>query len=617
METALEILLSDIDQLIANGKNPREIEAYALDEFGYTPQRLERALTMMEKSGGKITPSSTASNLIRGLTLGASDAIEAGARALVGPESYEQERAAIRLGEQEYAEDYGGRKLAQEVLGSVPTSIAASMLVPGAGSAVAGSRLANLAKVAPVAAGEGAVAGYFGGDADPISVEALQDTAIGGGAGLLFAGAGEMIGGLKDAASPALMNSAQERIVGQVLNRQATNPAQAAEALARGGEQFVPGSVPTTAQVARDPGLAAAETTVRGMDTSNRLGQRILDQQTARADELQRLAGSEDDLARLVDYRNAQTGGMRDTAFDEGGMITNPQDLIDSFNALANRPGIKGKKSVRTLIERFRDEVELLAKDPDNPEVLLPIDPRDMYAVRQEMSDMLYGKLGNDDKAVARLSRQQIGELQSIIDDEIEAVAPGFQDYLATYTARSKPVNRMETTQDLQRRAQGTAVNLQTGDLVLTAPKFRNALNARKKEIARLPLSNKKRINAITRDLDRSSAATAPGVKVPGSDSFKNLSMASAIGRIFGDGQADASIPKGLMSPFRALFALTGSDEKMTELLVQAMMDPELSARLMSRATEQNANTFVTAVKRRLPTVIYGTAAAQVGLNVD
>ncbi|MFZ9079293.1 MAG: hypothetical protein ACO23H_12225, partial [Alphaproteobacteria bacterium] len=455
------------------------------------------------------------------------------------------------------------------------------------------------------------------GDADPISVDALQDAAEGGAAGLLFAGAGEFIGGLKDATTPALMNSAQERIVGQVLNQQATDPDQAAQALARGGEQLVPGSVPTTAQVARDPGLAAAETTVRGMDTSNRLGQRILDQQTARADELQKLAGSEDDLARLVDYRNAQTAGMRNTAFDEGGMITNPQDLIDSFNALANRPGIKGKKSVRTLIERFRDEVELLAKDPDNPEVLLPIDPRDMYAVRQEMSDMLYGKLGNDDKAVARLSRQQIGELQSIIDDEIEAVAPGFQQYLATYTAKSKPVNRMETVQDIQRRAQGTGVNLQTGDLVLTAPKFRNALNARKKEIARLPLSNKKRINAIMRDLDRSSAATAPGVKVPGSDSFKNLSMASAIGRIFGDGQADASIPKGLMSPFRALFALTGSDEKMTELLVQAMMDPELSARLMSRATEQNANTFVTAVKRRLPTVIYGTAAAQVGLNVD
>ncbi|MFZ9080893.1 MAG: hypothetical protein ACO23H_20365, partial [Alphaproteobacteria bacterium] len=179
MASQLEILIENINLLEQSGGNPQDVRDMVSD-FGYTPQRFERALEMLEKSGGKVTPSSTASNLIRGLTLGASDAVEAGARALVGPESYEQERAAIRLGEQEYAEDYPGKKIAQELIGSVPTSIAASMLVPGSGPAVAGSRLGNFAKVAPVAAGEGAVAGYFGGDADPISVDALQDAAEGG-----------------------------------------------------------------------------------------------------------------------------------------------------------------------------------------------------------------------------------------------------------------------------------------------------------------------------------------------------------------------------------------------------------------------------------------------------
>ena len=617
METALEILLSDIDQLVKNGKSQQEIEAYASKRFGYTPARLRRAVAMLEKSGGKVVPSSGVSNFIRGLTLGASDAIEAGARSLVGPESYAQERAAIRLGEQEFAEDYGTKKMAQEFMGTIPPSLAASMFIPGSGPAVVTNRLASFARAAPVAAGEGAVAGYFGGDADPLSVEALQDASIGAASGLAFTGLGETVGAIKDAVSPALMNSAQERIVGQVLNQQATNPAQAAQNLARGGEQFVPGSVPTTAQVARDPGLAAAETTVRGMDTSNRLGQRMVDQQTARADEMQRLAGSEDDLERLVDYRNAQTDGLRETAFDEGGMINNPQDVIDSFSALANRPGIKGRKSVRTLIQRFRDEVKMLATDPDDPDIIMPIDPRDLYAVRQEMSDMLYGKLGNDEKSVAKLSRREIGELQSIIDDEIEAVAPGFKQYLATYRDKSKPVNRMETAQEIQRRGQSAGVNLQTLDLVLTGPKFRNALNARKKDIARLPLSNKKRINAIMRDLDRSTAAAAPGIKAPGSDTFKNMSMAAAIGRAFGEDQAEGSIPKALMSPFKALYGLTGSDEKMTELLVQAMMHPELSARLMSRATEANADNFVKALQRRLPTFFYGAAAANVGMMVD
>jgi hypothetical protein len=80
------------------------------------------------------------------------------------------------------------------------------------------------------------------------------------------------------------------------------------------------------------------------------------------------------------------------------------------------------------------------------------------------------------------------------------------------------------------------------------------------------------------------------------------MSMTSAIGRIFGEGQADSPVPKALVNVFKPLYAITGSDDKMTELLVQAMMDPELFARLMIRATEQNADNFMNALRGKLPT---------------
>lgn len=614
MATQLEILIENVNLMRQAGSSEQDI-AGVISDFGYTPQRYESALRRLEQSGGKITPATSLSNTARGFTLGASDAMEAGARSLVGPETYAQERAAIRLGEEEYAADYPGRKMAQELIGSVPPSIAASMLVPGAGAAASASRLANLMRNAPIAMGEGAIAGYFSGDADPLSKDAAIDALQGGAAGLAFAGGGEVLGAAKDAVSP-VFNSAQERIVGQMLNNFATNPQQAAQNLARGGEQLVPGSVPTTAQVAQDPGLAALETSVRGMDQSNRIGQRIIDQQTVQADQMQRLAGTEDDLARLREYRNQQTGPMREEAFDQGSMITNPGDLIDSFNALANRPGIKGRRSVRTIIERFRDDIKMLATDPDDPEALLSIDPRDLYALRQEMGDLMSGRLSKDEGAAARLSKKEIIELQSIIDDEIEAVAPGFQQYLQTYAAKSRPIDRMETVQAIQQRAQG-GINLQTQEPVLSAFKLRNAITAKKKEFDRLPLSNKKRINAIMRDMNRASAATAPGVKIPGSDTFKNMSLASAIGRIFGENASQGAIPNALMSPFRSLYSIASTDDKMTELLIQAMLDPELSARLMSRATEENANNLVRAITRRLPAFVYGTAAANVGMNID
>jgi len=615
MATQLEILLENIAIAEANGASPRDIEGMVSD-FGYTKSRFENATKRLAESGGKVTPSNALSNTLRGFTLGASDAIEAGARSLVGPETYSQERAAIRLGEEEYAEDYPGRKFAQEFAGAIPTSIAASLAVPGSGAAVQTSRLANFMRAAPVAMGEGAVAGYFGGDADPLSADALGDAAIGAGVGALFPAAGSAIGAGKDAISPAFLNSAQERIVGEVLQNAATNPQAAARNLAENAEVLVPGSVPTTAQVARDPGLASFETGVRGLDQSGRIAQRIGEQQTARAVEMQRLAGTEDDLARLRDYRDMQTAPMREQAFSQGGIIDNPADIIESFTALANRPGIKGRRSVRKIIERFRDDVKMLAKDPDDPDNLLPIDPRDLYAVRQEIGDLMSGRLQTDEASVARLSKAELTELKQLIDDEIELVAPGFQDYLQTYVAKSRPVNRMETVQDLQRRAQ-VGTDLQTLEPVLSPFKMRNAINARKRDFDRLPQSNKKRVNAIMRDLNRSTAATAPGVKVPGSDTFKNLSMAAAIGRIFGDNASDSAIPSGLMSPFRTLYGITNSDEKMTELLVQAMLDPELSARLLSRATEENANNFVNALRRRMPASFYGQGAAMVGLNVD
>ena len=132
MATQLEILMQNVELLRQQGASEADIKT-AIRGFGYTMPRYERAVKRLQESGGKITPSTGPSNMLRGLTLGASDAVEAGARSLVGPETYSQERGAIRLGEEEYAEDYPGRKLAQEVIGTVPTSIAASMLVPGAG----------------------------------------------------------------------------------------------------------------------------------------------------------------------------------------------------------------------------------------------------------------------------------------------------------------------------------------------------------------------------------------------------------------------------------------------------------------------------------------------------
>jgi len=226
------------------------------------------------------------------------------------------------------------------------------------------------------------------------------------------------------------------------------------------------------------------------------------------------------------------------------------------------------------------------------------------------------GRMGGDDSAKARLARKELMLVMGLLDNTIENVSPGFKNYLKTYSQKSGPVNRMETIQEIQLKS-ASGSNLQTDLPVITQTKLANILRNKAKEIARLPESNRKRINAIMRDLNRANAATAPGVKVPGSDTVKNMSIASVIGNLFGEASTGNVVPNALMRPFKILYGIFDSDEKMTEMLVQAMLDPELSARLLSRATEQNVDNLVTAVKRKIPGIIYGDISATVGLHQD
>jgi len=619
MATPLEILTENIGIARAQGMSEEDIVGM-IRNFGYTPERYRRALKRLGESGGKIVEAGAGKFLGQGASLGYGDEIEARARSLVGPESYDQELAAIRLGMDEYREDHGGRAIAAEMAGAVLPSVLISRAGGGPAAAIPFTRIANVGRNMRIGAIEGGIAGSGASEDDLLSAGTAKSAALGAGLGsaipLSLGAAGAGI----DAAKP-IFNPAQQEIVGNLLKKTATNPQQAVANLRGNSNTLVPGSVPTTAQAARDPGLAALETPIRGMDSSNRIGNRMIEQQIARSEEMGKLAGSKDDLARLKARRDEITGPLRESAFDEGGMVTNPGVLIDAIDQLANRPGIKGRRSVREIILRFKKDIEDLAVDPDNaggysPGNLHPIDPRDLYGARQEIGDLMSGRMGGDDSAKARLARKELMLVMGLLDDTIEDVSPGFKNYLKTYSQKSGPVNRMETMQEIQLKS-ASGSNLQTDLPVITQTKLANILRNKAKEIARLPESNRKRINAIMRDLNRANAATAPGVKVPGSDTVKNMSIASVIGNLFGEASTGNVVPNALMRPFKVLYGIFDSDEKMTEMLVQAMLDPELSARLLSRATEQNVDNLVTAVKRKIPGIIYGDISATVGLHQD
>jgi hypothetical protein len=95
---------------------------------------------------------------------------------------------------------------------------------------------------------------------------------------------------------------------------------------------------------------------------------------------------------------------------------------------------------------------------------------------------------------------------------------------------------------------------------------------------------------------------------VPGSDTFKNLSTANVIGGIIGKqmfGEVPAAANK-VVAPLNWLY--NGTDDQIRELLVDAMLDPKLAAKLMTKATTTNVEPLSKELQRKALNLGYGAA---------
>ena len=259
---------------------------------------------------------------LQGAFMGGYDEAAGFARSLMSGNPYADEVSAVNQGIQNYQSDNPGKAFTGQTLGALGTTAALSA-IPGVGAPTGGAaaaantaRLATLARGMGLGAGEGAVAGALSENEDRTS-GAIQ----GGMFGALIPAGANAIGVGKDVVKP-LLNSEQEKIVGNLLRSVATDPDRAVRNLQTNADVRVPGSVPTTAQAARDPGLAAFETPVRAVDTANRIGQRAIDQQQARTEMLSQMARDTDAVEFAKGKRDAAALPMLENAFDGADVIS-------------------------------------------------------------------------------------------------------------------------------------------------------------------------------------------------------------------------------------------------------------------------------------------------------
>ena len=422
------------------------------------------------------------------------------------------------------------------------------------------------------------------------------------GAGMLAPGGPTLSTTQRALAAPGALvkpftQQGREVMVGNVLRNLATDPDRAIANLQQ-AQTTVPGVRVTTAAGARDPGLAASETAIRALDQSGAFPSVLSANQQALMDSFRRLSGRPGSIERAETKRAAVTGPMREQAFANA-----PPVSVEPINAAIQGITSNPATQRQTVDQAMGYVTDLLAKRVD-PETGT-INPMALYSVRKDITDAMAGKLSGD-LANLRLARGQLNDLLPVIDATIESGAPGFNQYMQQFAKSSRPIDQMRLLQSIESKVTTGQPNLMTGDTVLAASALRRQLAAKSEEIgAQLSPAAQRRLDNIINEINRGQAATAPGVKAPGSNTFQNMSMGNLIGRVFSESLADNTTLRTMTRPLDFLYKLP--DQQVQQLLVESMLDPKLAAQMMSKASVMKVEPLAKSLRKKAEDLGYGS----------
>jgi hypothetical protein len=398
----------------------------------------------------------------------------------------------------------------------------------------------------------------------------------------------------------------REVIVGNVLRNLATDPDRAAINLAN-VQPLVPGVRVTTAAGARDPGLAAAETTIRALDQSGLFGQTLSQNQQALLQAYRQVAGKPGSIPKAEAKRTEVTAPMREAAFE--GSTVDPAIYRSSIDLVVNKTiddilasPVGVRKDVDTAMSFARDRIARANN------------PRELYEVRKDLAAAAQGKY-NQEVPSLRLAKGQLTDVIKAVDDVIEAGAPGYKNYMRQYKKSSSAIDQMSLLQEIEGRVTTGMPNLMTGDPVLAAGALRRHLALRSEELGtELSPAAQRKVDNIIMEINRGQAATAPGVRAPGSDTFRNMSMGNLIGRVFSESMATNTTLRTMTRPLDFLYKLP--DDQVRQLLVEAMLDPKLASMMMGKASVMKVEPVAKALRLKAEQLGFGSAlGAQQGLE--
>jgi hypothetical protein len=422
--------------------------------------------------------------------------------------------------------------------------------------------------------------------------ETLTNVASGGALGPAALGAGRLAAagyqGAKALVSP-FFSRGQEGIAANTMRAFASNPQAAAARLGAAGPSPIPGSAPTMAEIAGDPGLAQLQRTlVNNPDSGAIISQRLMDNNVARVNALADIAGDEGKRALFKESRDRAARELYQRAFDFDPGAIDPDKLT---------PALKGevtKLLKRPSIQQAMQEAKSLAAE-EGMKLSDKTSLRGLHYTKLALDDQIEAAVragnGHRAKALTATKDKLVGVLEKLSDDYAEA--------RITYQKMSEPINQMDVAQLLLNRvnpplAAGGQLGankamfgraMQNADQTArTATKFAGAKMDRIMTPEQMAT-----LRALEREWGGLANAENLG-RATGSNTGQNLVSQNVLRQTLGplglpESWAENTMLQSLMRPVQ--FAGKLGEQRVTPRLAQAAIDPKEAARLLKRAEKR------------------------------
>jgi hypothetical protein len=525
-----------------------------------TPRPLESFMAGATKSA--IDPVMAGAQLVTGGRGGVSEAVQ---RLAQEADQYQQANPASYMGGRIGGAVLPAAGIARGV-GAIPSFARANPYVQSAAvTGVAGGIQGGLT---PVETGETGM---------PMYEEMGKDAAIGAAIGAPLGAVAPAVSALVSKGVQAgrglvepLYEQGQNRILGRFLRETAGGESAKAMRNLRAAQPLVAGSMPTAAEVAGVPSLAALQRTAVGISpaSTNLVAARQQAQIEARANALRNIA-PESRVSKYTDLRERVADDLYTDAIKpiDLGQIT--PKLTKEINSLTKSPAIQ-EAMTQAQVNAANKGMDIA--DPAGSmrglhETKMALD-RQIKAVK--------AKLLRDDAGATSSELDGLTKAKERLLGFIEKISPEYKTARVTYERLSKPVEQLESIAKLAKKS------ISPENEKIFVSRFSNDLQ---KVIDEGKLSERQlaRLNLVKEDLARSKFAETAGKGV-GSDTVQKLAYSNMMQTAGIPTALTGSAASGVLGNVasRTGDVLYGrANREMAQKLAEALMSPEDTLRLM------------------------------------